>query len=338
MATATERVEKKARPTALIGTHSGTFHADEALAVFLLRLLPEYKQADLVRSRDNSLLDQCNIVVDVGGVYDPQRQRFDHHQRGFNEVFGHGFITKLSSAGLVYKHFGKDIVAQVLNLDKSDPIVDTLYLKMYADFVEAFDGIDNGISAQQGPSLYKSKTDISSRIGYLNPRWNEPSNDEILDQKFKQASQLAGQEFLSRLDYLSKAWLPARDIVMKAIEQRKQIHSSGQVIVFETFAPWKEHLHILEQELEIPEIEKPLYVLYPENETSGKWRIQAVPVSQDSFESRKPLPEAWRGIRDNDLDKVSGIPGCVFVHAAGFIGGNQTKEGAMQMAIKALDM
>ena len=49
------------------------------------------------------MLDTCTIVVDVGGVYDESKQRFDHHQRGFTEVFGHGFNTKLSSAGLVYK-------------------------------------------------------------------------------------------------------------------------------------------------------------------------------------------------------------------------------------------
>lgn len=58
---------------------------------------------DLVRTRDPAVLDTCTIVVDVGGVYDEAKQRFDHHQRGFTEVFGHGFTTKLSSAGLVYK-------------------------------------------------------------------------------------------------------------------------------------------------------------------------------------------------------------------------------------------
>ena len=60
-------------------------------------------KTDLVRTRDPALLDTCTIVVDVGGVYDENKQRFDHHQRGFDEVFGYGFTTKLSSAGLVYK-------------------------------------------------------------------------------------------------------------------------------------------------------------------------------------------------------------------------------------------
>lgn len=47
---------------------------------------------------------------------------------------------------------------------------------------------------------------------------------------------------------------------------------------------------------------------------------------------RLPLPESWRGLRDEALDQVSGIPGCIFVHASGFIGGHHTREGALSMA------
>ncbi|SCZ88207.1 BZ3500_MvSof-1268-A1-R1_Chr10-2g02879 [Microbotryum saponariae] len=333
----TAPVTKKPRTAPLIGTHSGTFHADEALAVFLLRLLPEYGQAEIVRSRDPAVLDECTVVVDVGGTYEPERLRFDHHQRGFNETFGHGFVTKLSSAGLVYKHFGRAILSHVLDLPQQSPSIDTLYLKLYADFVEAFDGIDNGIAAQSGPSLYKSRTDISSRIGHLNPRWNEPHSDAILDERFLKASHLAGTELLERVDYTAKAWLPAREIVLEALQSRKGVHGSGRILLFSMFAPWKEHLHLLEQELCIPESERPWYVLYPEgSDMSGKWRVQAVPMTQESFESRYPLPEVWRGVRDDALSKLTGIDGCIFVHAAGFIGGNQSKEGAMKMAIEAL--
>ncbi|CAI5532601.1 unnamed protein product [Closterium sp. Naga37s-1] len=49
------------------------------------------------------VLAELDAVIDVGGVYDAATDRYDHHQRGFTEVFGHGFCTKLSSAGLVYK-------------------------------------------------------------------------------------------------------------------------------------------------------------------------------------------------------------------------------------------
>jgi len=74
------------------------------------------------------------------------------------------------------------------------------------------------------------------------------------------------------------------------------------------------------------------------DERSKQWRVQAVAVSPDSFESRKPLPSQWRGLRDAELSKEADIPGCVFVHMSGFIGGNQTFDGALAMARAALKM
>ncbi len=32
--------------------------------------------------------------------------------------------------------------------------------------------------------------------------------------------------------------------------------------------------------------------------------------------------------------RQTGIPGCIFVHASGFIGGHKTEEGATMMALK----
>lgn len=97
--------------------------------------------------------------------------------------------------------------------------------------------------------------------------------------------------------------------------------------------PWKEHLFALEEELGVGT--PILYVLY-EDEREKKWRIQAVPPSAGSFEQRKGLPEAWRGLRDEALSAACGVPGGVFVHASGFIGGNATYEGALEMARKAV--
>jgi uncharacterized UPF0160 family protein len=35
----------------------------------------------ILRSRDPSVLKGCDIVVDVGGEYNPDTHRYDHHQR-----------------------------------------------------------------------------------------------------------------------------------------------------------------------------------------------------------------------------------------------------------------
>lgn len=66
-----------------IGTHNGRFHADEVLACTLLKLLPSYANAEIVRTRDESLLKCCDIVVDVGGIFDHKTHRYDHHQKFF---------------------------------------------------------------------------------------------------------------------------------------------------------------------------------------------------------------------------------------------------------------
>ena len=51
---------------------------------------------------------------------------------------------------------------------------------------------------------------------------------------------------------------------------------------------------------------------------------------------RLNLQQEWCGLRDKELSQQSGISGCVFVHANGFIGGNQTYEGALEMAVRTL--
>lgn len=63
-----------------IGTHNGAFHADEAFACALLKGLPAFASHAIVRTRDASILDECDIVVDVGGVYEHAKRRYDHHQ------------------------------------------------------------------------------------------------------------------------------------------------------------------------------------------------------------------------------------------------------------------
>ncbi|CAM1500974.1 Fc.00g101360.m01.CDS01 [Cosmosporella sp. VM-42] len=331
----------------LIGTHNGHFHADEALAVHMLRMLPAYHEAPLVRTRDPKVLDTCHTVVDVGGEYDVEKKRFDHHQRGFIMTFP-GRATKLSSAGLVFLHFGKGIIAQRLGLSEDSSEVALLHNKLYESFIEALDAHDNGISVYDPAAITAAGLEkrfseggftLGSVVGRLNPNWNDPvPSDPVAaqaeeDARFVKASERIGEEFERDLDYYAKAWLPARAIVQQAFDKRSQYDEQGRILIIEgKSAPWKDHLYTLEDGT--PSV---LYVLYAEKDEPGaKWRIQCVPESKDSFVSRKPLPEAWRGFRDEELDGISGIPGCVFVHAAGFIGGNKTFEGAKEMAIKAL--
>jgi len=63
----------------LIGTHSGAFHCDEALATSLLLRTQEFAKSIIVRSRDQELLDQLDLQCDVGAIFDSSKHRYDHH-------------------------------------------------------------------------------------------------------------------------------------------------------------------------------------------------------------------------------------------------------------------
>ncbi|KAL1203288.1 hypothetical protein V5N11_031882 [Cardamine amara subsp. amara] len=315
-----------------IGTHNGTFHCDETLACFILRLSKRFSNAQIVRTRDHQVLEKLDAALDVGGVYDPEIERYDHHQKGFTEVFGHGFNTKLSSAGLVYKHYGLEVVAKELQLDQRHPDVYRLFLAVYKNFIEAVDAIDNGIHQYDTdqPPRYINNTSLGHRIGRLNLDWIEPDqSSEKEDEAFHRAMELAGSEFLQCVHFHAKSWLPARSIVMECLAKRHDVDSSGEIMKLSKQCPWKLHIFELEEEMKIdPPIK---YVLY-QDDRSENWRIQAVSVSPERFESRKALPLSWRGLEKEKLSKESSIPGCVFVHMSGFIGANRTYEGALAMA------
>ncbi|XP_024991174.1 UPF0160 protein MYG1, mitochondrial-like isoform X4 [Cynara cardunculus var. scolymus] len=325
-----------ASPSKRVGVHNGTFHCDEALGCFMISLTSKFHGARIIRTRNLEVLDTLDAVLDVGGVYDPSSNRFDHHQKGFDEILCNGFSTKLSSAGLVYKHYGVEIIAKEIQMDEGHPDVHSLFLAVYKNFVEAVDAIDNGINQYETdqPPRYVNNTTLSSRISRLNMNWYDTDqSSEKEDQAFQHAMALAGSEFINCIHFHAKSWLPARSVVMECLAARKDIDPSGEIMLLTKSCPWKFHIFDLEVELKIDPLLK--YVIYQDDRNS-KWRVQAVAVSPDKFESRKPLPSHWRGLTDDHLSEVAGISGCVFVHTSGFIGGNKTYEGVLAMARASL--
>ena len=63
----------------IASTHDGRFHADEIFALAVLNLI--FPDLEIVRSRDENVYKNADIIVDVGHVYDPDNLIFDHHQR-----------------------------------------------------------------------------------------------------------------------------------------------------------------------------------------------------------------------------------------------------------------
>ena len=309
----------------------------------MLRNHPAFKSHGLLRTRDQKLLDQCDIVVDVGAVYDPSKKRFDHHQATFKETFssilpefGANFsIIRLSSAGLVYVHYGEEIISEILNglnIKLSEKQIKCVFRKVYSALIQEIDAIDNGVPQFEGEPHYRVSTDLSSRVKNLNPDWMEQMTPLEVDKAFEEAVKYVEIEFLDKVKYFAFSWLPAKTIIEDAIQNRYNIHETGCIIEIKRFCPFKEHIFDIEREIGNVEIK---FVIYKDTNTT--FRIHAVPVNQGSFVSRKTLNKKWFGLRDEELENVSGINGSIFVHATGFTGGNRTREGAIKMAIKSLN-
>ena len=109
----------------------------------------EFKDAEIVRTRDLKVLAECDIVVDVGAKFEPENRRFDHHQREFAETMATlnilpGFHTKLSSAGLVYAFFGKAVIKALTGSDINTAENETIYKKVVQWPLLTFNWIING--------------------------------------------------------------------------------------------------------------------------------------------------------------------------------------------------
>lgn len=204
------------------------------------------------------------------------------------------------------------------------------FFKVYEFLIQEIDGIDNGVPQYENEPIYRVTTHLSNRIGHFNPQWNSPDDyDEQIH--FEKAKELVGGEFTDTVLYFATIWWPCRAIVIDAIKKRFDVHPSGKIIELAKFCPWKQHLYDLEN------IEK-CQILYCIGESKpNDHRVICVPVIANSFVCRKFLPPSWRGIRDEKLEAVTNIKGTTFVHNTGFIGGATTRDGVLQMAIKAIE-
>lgn len=210
------------KPVILVGTHDGRFHADEVMGVTFLKILYDLlgEKIQLFRSRDPDVLNKCDIVLDVGQVYDPSKRRFDHHQKSCSEIFYEEEQKKrsrvlLSSAGMTWKEFGKIIVELYLSSQYGDSvqasdypnIIEQAYHKIYNNVVKETDAHDNGQSMIyeecDKPEIYRYKKNLDhgNTIAKLNNGVSkdtkaDASTDEEVERRRKEAAERKNNQFV----------------------------------------------------------------------------------------------------------------------------------------------
>lgn len=282
-------------------THSGKFHADEIFGTILLEKI--YSDVKLIRLPEvDNINIQNKIVFDIGGG------KYDHHQLGGNGQRENGI--KYAAFGLLWKEYGLEFFKS-LNVENAEDC----YNMFDKRFVQFIDAVDNGQVAFEKIDI--KIVSVSDIIEGLNPNWDEEIDTDI---KFEEALDIARKIFDNRIEsVISKS--KAKKYVEDAIDK-----SENGIMILDRYMPYQEF--VLESEnKKAAEI---LYVVFKSNR--GGYNVRCISKELGSFESRKKLPEEWAGLRNEELQKVTGVKSATFCHNARFICVADDLEDAIKLA------
>jgi uncharacterized UPF0160 family protein len=286
----------------LLVTHDSTFHADDIFATATLSLLLD-GNIDVVRTRDEEMIKNADYVYDVGGEYDPARNRFDHHQKGGAGNRENGI--PYAAFGLVWKTYGATVCGSAEVAPKIDE-----------SLVQSIDAEDNGVNSYTLIGEAKPYV-IQGVINAFRPTWKEEEN---FDAPFMELVEFF-KKFLMRKIKKAEDAIEAESFIKKAYDEAPD----KRLIVLEDQYPWRSTFM---------EYSEPLYVVVPK---AAKWHVYCVQKEEGSYENRKSFPESWAGLRDEDLASVTGVPDAIFCHNGRFLAVAKSKEGAMALAEIALN-
>ena len=273
-----------------LGTHDGSFHADEVTACSLLLLYDRIDPDKIRRTRDEATLKTCDYVCDVGGIYDPKKRRFDHHQVDYQ--------GPLSSAGMI-----------LLYLKDQGLMENHFYDYFNKALIMGVDAHDNGAA-----KLEPGTTSFSQVISNFMPIEYDVTRSEM-NEAFLQAVDFA-LGHLTRLKKRHAYTMECRETVNKAMIE------GNHALVFEESLPWLENFFDLGGDLHPAQ-----FVIMP---TGNHWKLRGIPPSlSERMKVRTALPSAWAGLHEEDLKKVCGIDGAIFCHKGRFISIWETREAAM---------
>ncbi len=309
----------------IIATHSGKFHADDVWGVTVLDLI--FPGGELMRTRDLERIVTADFAVDVGGIWDPQAGRFDHHQKGFAGARQSGVVY--ASAGLVWKTYGARCVTLIADAHAGHTITaktaQDIAHAIDSDLVQYLDMADTG-AAKNAPGSYG----LSAVISGFNTNWLDEQNagsaaaaDDLRLQQFRRAMTFMRDILINQVRYRLGAML--------AVEQVRQAQrlENGSVLFLQNSAlPWGSIVR--------NEMPKVLFVI-SYSAAEQRHMLHAVPAAPDSFDARKDLPETWGGLQGTELAAETGVPDAMFCHNGLFIAAAKSFDGALRLAQLALE-
>lgn len=307
-------------------THSGRFHTDEVFGTALL--LQIYNIPEITRTRDEKILREAKknintIVIDVGREYNPEMNNYDHHQESFGDTFSEEYVIPLSSCGLIWKHFGKEIIRTVVREKLTDDLVEKIYQSMYEKVFLSVDGNDNGIKSIMNMDdvkyNYFYNVTLDEIIGSFN--LSDPKNDIEQAYQFNQAVTVCVQYFRNKIRQVSnniinyEKNLPYFSRVFERDHQKRYLYLDDDSVYYGIY---------------IGDFDREKNVLFFITKKSDyEFKIHTRRVRGGSFEIVAPIisQDDARALVGDDL---------IFVHKAKFTGACKTLGSAVEVVEESI--
>lgn len=296
------------KPKKLIVTHDGGFHADDVFAAATLSLYFEKIDQPFIirRSREAYDIAKADIVFDVGMQYDPERGRFDHHQKGGALVRGNG--VPYAAFGLVWKEYGMGLVED-----------EDVWQRVDDQLAAPIDGPDNGFTIDTNIVPGVRSFYLSDVLTLLFARSKDP------DKEFAEAVQFAKRILES---FIERAKIGSE--IKKEILAQYEESEDKQLAVLDMRVSRQAVWTALEDKPEV------LYTVF-QSRTSDDWSLVAMRADMSQFDNRKDMPASWAGLQGEEFQNVTGVPDAIFCHKSLFLASAKSKDGAIALGKLALE-
>jgi len=313
-----------------IVTHSGEFHTDEVYATALLTYLFNIEDENITRTRDpviinNSEDNENTIIIDVGRKYNPDKLFFDHHQTEFNDSFSEDYNIPLSSCGLIWKHYGQDIVQTYLdrnNLSKDEFVIEDIYQQFYKRVVLSIDANDNGVKQLKHPEKvrynFKYNPTLTEMVSLFN---SNNDDDEKQMTQFLKARDLCSQMFQNQIGSIVSKYFEYQE----GLDEFRKVLDESRNLEYMYFDNDNIYYDMYLNEFD----KEKRYKFFICKRSNNNYRIYTRRKNSYSFEKVAPIisEDHAKELVGNDL---------VFVHKALFIGGCKTLETARKVVEASL--
>lgn len=277
-------------------THAGNFHADDVFSTVFMERL--FKNINLIRLKDYKD-DKTKIAYDIG------LGDFDHHGALYDKKRENGI--HYCGFGLLWQRYGLEYLKQI-KVEEPAMIFDI----MDELLVTQIDAFDNGEYTIDAPfNVYT----LASLIEQFRPKIEKDENECFL-----KAVAFADNIFETILNDAI-----AKFATLKKVEKLSQTIKDN-ILILDSYIPYEYAIFKLNLDIN--------FVIYPSNR--GGYAAHTVPIKYKGFTPKIPFKKEWAGLRDKELQNISGIKTAKFCHNKLFLATAETIEDAKQFIYKTI--